>query len=140
MRRSVEKMASDRAGGKMLDFGFYNMDCVEGMKEFPDDYFELAVVDPPYGDAMQNRGVEQVRAKVRKVQESTTNERTSDSRTERGVSRTGGGWATRYDKTKKLLRGTLPPEKSILMNFSASHGTKLSGGGITSNFRRQGAF
>jgi len=40
----------------MLDFGFYNMDCVEGMKEFPDDYFELAVVDPPYGDAMQNRG------------------------------------------------------------------------------------
>lgn len=35
----------------MLDFGFYNMDCVEGMKEFPDKYFELAIVDPPYGDA-----------------------------------------------------------------------------------------
>ena len=24
----------------MLDFGFYNMDCMEGMKEFPDNYFE----------------------------------------------------------------------------------------------------
>ena len=33
----------------MLDFGFYNMDCMEGMKEFPDKYFELAIVDPPYG-------------------------------------------------------------------------------------------
>lgn len=35
----------------MLDFGFYNMDCMEGMKEFPDKYFDLAIVDPPYGDA-----------------------------------------------------------------------------------------
>ncbi|OQB44853.1 MAG: hypothetical protein BWY02_02694 [bacterium ADurb.Bin157] len=33
----------------MLDFGFYNMDCMDGMKEFPDKYFELAIVDPPYG-------------------------------------------------------------------------------------------
>ena len=33
----------------MLDFGFYNMDCMEGMREFPDKYFELAIVDPPYG-------------------------------------------------------------------------------------------
>ena len=35
----------------MLDFGFYNMDCMEGMKEFPDKYFDLAIVDPPCGDA-----------------------------------------------------------------------------------------
>ena len=27
----------------------YNMDCVEGMKQFPDNFFDLAVVDPPYG-------------------------------------------------------------------------------------------
>lgn len=33
----------------MLDFGFYNMDCMQGMKEFPDKFFELAIVDPPYG-------------------------------------------------------------------------------------------
>ena len=25
------------------------MDCMEGMKQFPDKYFDLAVVDPPYG-------------------------------------------------------------------------------------------
>lgn len=33
----------------MLDFGYHNMDCVEGMKQFPDKYFDLAIVDPPYG-------------------------------------------------------------------------------------------
>ena len=27
----------------------YNMDCMIGMSEFPDKYFDLAVVDPPYG-------------------------------------------------------------------------------------------
>lgn len=29
----------------------YNRDCMEAMKEYPDGYFDLAVVDPPYGDA-----------------------------------------------------------------------------------------
>lgn len=38
----------------MLDFGFYNMDCMEGMKEFPDKYFDLAIVDPPYGIGINN--------------------------------------------------------------------------------------
>lgn len=37
----------------MIDFGFYNMDCMEGMKEFPDKYFDLAIVDPPYGGITQ---------------------------------------------------------------------------------------
>lgn len=27
----------------------YNMDCMEGMERFPDGFFDLAVVDPPYG-------------------------------------------------------------------------------------------
>jgi len=27
----------------------YNEDCVEGMKRYPDGYFDLAIVDPPYG-------------------------------------------------------------------------------------------
>jgi site-specific DNA-methyltransferase (adenine-specific) len=28
----------------------FNMDCVEAMKSYPDNYFELAIVDPPYGN------------------------------------------------------------------------------------------
>ena len=44
----------------MLDFGYYNIDCMKGMKEFPDNYFDLALCDPPYGGVtqggyMQNR-------------------------------------------------------------------------------------
>ena len=27
----------------------YNMDCMDGMREFPDKFFDLAVVDVPYG-------------------------------------------------------------------------------------------
>ena len=27
----------------------YNIDCMEGMKQYPDKHFDLAVVDPPYG-------------------------------------------------------------------------------------------
>ena len=29
-----------------------NRDCMAAMKEFPDKFFDLAVVDPPYGDAL----------------------------------------------------------------------------------------
>jgi len=27
---------------------FKNIDCMEGMKEYPDNHFDLAIVDPPY--------------------------------------------------------------------------------------------
>ena len=33
----------------MLDFGFYNEDCLPRMKEYPNNFFDLAIVDPPYG-------------------------------------------------------------------------------------------
>lgn len=35
---------------KMIDqTKTFNMDCMDGMKEFPDKYFDLAIVDPNYG-------------------------------------------------------------------------------------------
>lgn len=33
----------------------FNMDCMEAMKQFPDNYFELAIVDPPYGLKYESR-------------------------------------------------------------------------------------
>lgn len=39
-----------------MDFGYYNMDCMDGMKEFPDGYFDLAIVDPPYFSGPERRG------------------------------------------------------------------------------------
>ena len=32
----------------------YNKDCVAGMREYPDKYFDLAIVDPPYGIGAEN--------------------------------------------------------------------------------------
>ena len=36
--------------------GFYNMDCMEGIKQIPDKYFDLAIVDPPYGISITDSG------------------------------------------------------------------------------------
>ena len=47
----------------MLDFGYYNMDCMEGMKEFPDKYFDLCIVDPPYGIGISSNPVRQAHTK-----------------------------------------------------------------------------
>ena len=35
---------------------FYNMDCMEAMKEIPDKFFDLAIVDPPYGIGIETSG------------------------------------------------------------------------------------
>ena len=39
----------------------YLMDCVEGMKHYPDKYFDLAVVDPPYRDESENQPTQDMR-------------------------------------------------------------------------------
>lgn len=41
--------------------GLYNCDCMEAMREYPDKYFDLAIVDPPYGSG----GVEDWEKKTR---------------------------------------------------------------------------
>lgn len=33
----------------------YNMDCIEGMKRYPDKHFDLAIVDPPYFTGPETR-------------------------------------------------------------------------------------
>ena len=40
----------------MLESGFYNMDCMNGMAQFPDKFFELAIVDPPYSELCNLHG------------------------------------------------------------------------------------
>lgn len=34
---------------------FENRDCMEGMKEYPDKYFDLAITDPPYFSGPEKR-------------------------------------------------------------------------------------
>ena len=45
----------------------YNRDCLEAMKEYPDKYFDLAIVDPPYGDGSQNVQVEREREREQTI-------------------------------------------------------------------------
>ena len=52
---------SKRARQGMKKEGFYNCDCMEAMREYPDKYFDLAIVDPPYGSG----GVEEWEKKTR---------------------------------------------------------------------------
>ena len=41
----------DELQPNITDSAFINCDCMEALKNFPDKYFDLAVVDPPYGGA-----------------------------------------------------------------------------------------
>lgn len=34
--------------------GFYLQDCTEALKQFPDKFFSLGIVDPPYGINVAN--------------------------------------------------------------------------------------
>jgi site-specific DNA-methyltransferase (adenine-specific) len=39
----------------------YNIDCMEYMKNIPDKYFDLAIVDPPYRDSCDNQPTKDMR-------------------------------------------------------------------------------
>ena len=144
-----------------MEPGFYLMDCMEGMKRFPDGFFDLAIVDPPYGDG--NSGIGggyTVRGMVRPIQDGGTGSGTASTDT-RSWNRFAGGTTFRKymrggvhsgeqstereehgrrNTAKKLLRGTLPLERNTLMNFSASHAIRSFGAEITLIYRLRAAF
>lgn len=138
----------------MAEIHFENRDCVDAMKEFPDNFFDLAIVDPPYGDGSQTVNVERVqpiRRQIRPLQGSvgggmarqtevspryTFSARTADKRTEHGAIRSGGQWAAKY--AKKSFRGMSRRSKNILTSCFASHVIRLYGEEIISRCLLQG--
>ena len=118
---------------------FENRDCMDAMKEFPDNFFDLAIVDPPYGDGSQSVQVERERtynrfggrfdkyknpaggvARQAEIPPRyTVKGRIAENRTEHGVTRIGGTWARKY--TKKSLRGMSRRNKNISTSCFASH-------------------
>ena len=64
---------------------FENRDCMEAMREFPDNYFDLAIVDPPYGDGSQTVNVERER-------ERTDRSTTASAGVSTSTSVPRGGW------------------------------------------------
>lgn len=87
----------------------YNIDCMEYMKTVPDKYFDLAVVDPPYGGGAK---LDNSRSQIGNVEREREREscvvaeqigNQSNAADSEGcltatisASRTGGKWATKY--------------------------------------------
>ena len=50
MGNLTEKIIADPfTSDKGIQSTIYLQDCIEGLKQYPDNYFDLSVVDPPYG-------------------------------------------------------------------------------------------
>ena len=109
----------------------FNMDCLEYMRTLPDNAFDLAVCDPPYGDGLhaEDGGGKGWFTKYnQKAPESEYNKSRSQTvqverereaqplwqsgeqvREVQAVTRTGGTWAERYGK--KIIAWDVAPEK-----------------------------
>lgn len=135
----------------------YNADCLAAMREMPDNAFDLAVVDPPYGDGLTDHGggdnsgtdsvsgstdtnCQQIRIPRKEPIPPWGGERLTSQAADAKdrVHRTGGTWAEKFGK--KSSRGTSPRNRNTSSNCFASHAPRSSGGAITSICRRLGAF
>lgn len=124
-------------------------DCMEYLRSLPDNAFDLAVVDPPYGDgnfqtpphkrAMSRDGGGVVRPL--QATDGTDSERGSTVTREPSQLRALTGRFQKYSRqippnvliiNQKVYGGTLRQAKSILMNYSESAKIRLYGAAITS--------
>lgn len=62
----------------------FNADCMEIMRRYPDKYFDLAVVDPPYGAGGGHSSAAQGLA--------------GGSTAIKPIARTGGSWGKKFGK------------------------------------------
>ena len=80
----------------------YNIDCMEYMRSLPDKAFDLAVVDPPYGNGGESNKykgaiVGRFGGHFEKYHLGEVCSQSVQVERER-VARTGGTWATKYGK------------------------------------------
>ena len=128
----------------------YLTDCMEGMKRYPDKYFDLAVVDPPYGGGCsQSVHVERERERESCGADSDhTKDGTVPASAEGLIStisayRTGGQWAAKYrQRTRRRISdiGISRRSRNTLMSWRGSASIKLYGAETISDCRRRGAF
>ena len=128
----------------------YNTDCLEYMKTLPDKAFDLAIVDPPYGDALSDfkrSDKSRFGGRFDKYKECGHAERERERRpaaqgfTQKAVD---GREDTTAGKQKmehcNVLNGMLPHRRNTLSSCSVFQRIRSSGAETTSRFRRQGAF
>ena len=104
----------------------FNMDCVEYMRTLPDNFFDIAICDPPYGDADSGNfhlgGA--VWRTVRPLQKATNYPTQINKNKPTGIHTQGGTWATKYRRPS-----TTPTEAD-------SADIRVWGGGTDSKLQR----
>ena len=96
----------------------YHMDCMEGMAHFPDNFFDLAIVDPPYGGGSPENNWE---AKKRGRFGGSFN------KYDIKATRTSGGYAAKYGKNIEHW-DTAPPPEYFIELFRVSKNQIIWGG------------
>ena len=141
---------------KMLSPGLHNIDAMQALKEYPDNYFELAIADPPYGEGLASEGgCKGWFAKYHQSPENLgggrpgtdlVNDSTSTSRRHYtfGLRKRDKNYKNRRNMgdeiRKKLSRGTWRQNRSFSRNCFASHGIRLYGGETTLFYHRPDVF
>lgn len=99
----------------------YNEDCLAAMKKMPDKCFDLAVVDPPYGDALCSQSVQVERERWNRFGGRF------DKYKQKSVERTGGTRAGKY--AKKIIAWDVAPEQEYFEQlFRVSRNQIIWGG------------
>ena len=84
----------------------YNVDCIEYMRTLPDNCFDLAVCDPPYGSGNNPKlGGQKVRRNIRPVLQTGTDSKADGERSITTL-RNGGGRTVRRTIQEILQAGT----------------------------------
>ena len=129
----------------------YNMDCMEYMRTLPDNAFDLAIVDPPYGDGLHaengggkgwftkyNQSISQIDVESacepkynRFGNPGTIFEKYKRDPESTSVSRTGGTWAEKYGK-KIIAWDTAPRKEYFDELFRVSRNQIIWGGQLLS--------
>lgn len=110
-------------------------DCLQIMKDIPDNYFELAIVDPPYGGGGKEFKGTDGRfggrfEKYRQVVSLTT--------PEIEMTRTGGTWESKY--SNKISKWDIAPTQEYFEELFRVSQNQIVWGGITLCYLRQGVF
>jgi len=113
-----------------LEFGFYNMDCIEGMKQFPDKYFDIAIVDPPYGGGAKEDAQDTFKGAIYGRFGGTFEKYIK-------AERTGGGYFEKYGKD--IAKWDIAPPKEYFEELFRVSKNQIIWGGITSSFRQHDA-
>lgn len=93
----------------VMDAGFYNMDCMDALRTFPDKFFDLAIVDPPYGDGQGGSGADRFGGMLRASIDGTATRNTPPTPR---YNRFGGAF-DKYKRTDEPLQPFRRPLRQV---------------------------